>query len=171
LVEPQSGPFERLVENYGDLDGLTFVNAAVDRENGSRTLYVVQDECGEPIEALAPLGTFSERRIQDWHQQDGMRSAPDSRIGSVPVTCLTFEDVLADASSVDLLHIDAEGYDLELLKLFDFERITPPVVRFEHVHLSRSDWDEAVRLLARYGYRVLREEYDTTAYSGFSVQP
>ena len=100
-----------------------------------------------------------------------MRSAPDSRIGSVPVTCLTFEDVLANASYVDLLHIDAEGYDLELLKLFDFERITPPIVRFEHVHLSRSDWDEAVRLLARYGYRVLREEYDTTAYSGFSVQP
>ena len=54
LVEPQSRPFARLVENYGDLDGLTFVNAAVDREKGSRALYVVQDECGEPIEALAP---------------------------------------------------------------------------------------------------------------------
>jgi len=65
---------------------------------------------------------------------------------------------------LDLLLIDTEGYDLELLELFDFERFRPDIVRFEHVHLSRADWDEAVELLARRGYRVLREEYDTTAY-------
>jgi hypothetical protein len=62
------------------------------------------------------------------------------------------------------LHIDAEGYDLELLKLFDFPRFAPRLVRFAHAHLSRADWDEGVRLLARHGYRVLREQYDTTGY-------
>jgi hypothetical protein len=72
--------------------------------------------------------------------------------------------VLADASYLDLLHIDVEGYDLELLKLFDFGQITPPIVRFEHRHLSAGESDEAVRLLAHHGYRMVREEYDTTAF-------
>jgi hypothetical protein len=65
---------------------------------------------------------------------------------------------------VDLLYIDAEGYDFELLKVFDFDRLAPEIVRFEHVGLSRGEWDEAVRLLAHHGYRTVREEYDTTGY-------
>jgi hypothetical protein len=83
--------------------------------------------------------------------------------------CKTFADVLADVTYLDLLEIDAEGYDLELLKLFDFSRIKPPIVRFEHMHLSADERDEAVELLADLGYRMVREEYDTTAYSAPST--
>jgi hypothetical protein len=35
LVEPQAEHFGRLVANYEGLEGLTFINAAVDRERGS----------------------------------------------------------------------------------------------------------------------------------------
>ena len=80
------------------------------------------------------------------------------------IPCTTFEEILSETTSVDLLLIDTEGYDLELLKLFDFDRFQPAIVRFEHDHLSRPDWDEAVELLYRSGYRTLREEYDTTGY-------
>ena len=52
----------------------------------------------------------------------------------------------------------------ELLKLFDFDRLAPEIVRFEHAGLSQGEWVGAVRLLARCGYRTVREEYDTTAY-------
>ena len=68
-------------------------------------------------------------------------------------------------SLAGLLEIGVEGYDLELLKLFDFGRIKPPIVRFEHRHLSPNERDEAVEFLADHGYRMMREEYDTTAYS------
>ena len=80
------------------------------------------------------------------------------------MTCVTFDELLAGVDDVDLLHLDVEGYELELLRLFDFARFAPAIVRFEHAHLMRSDWNEAVRLLAGHGYRMLREEYDTTAY-------
>jgi FkbM family methyltransferase len=166
LVEPQPSAFARLEESYEGVDSLTLVNAAVDRERGSRALHIVQDAHGEPIDSLRGLASFDRERLVEWLRKDGPRNPRAGRIGSEPVSCVTFEDVLADTAYVDLLHIDVEGYDLELLKLFDFARFAPPIVRFEHVHLSRADWDEAVRLLARHGYRTVREEYDTTAYLG-----
>ncbi len=165
LIEPQPRHFAVLVQNYeGAGDGLTFLNAAIDRERGTRALYVVVDAVsGEPIDSLGGLASFSKQRLLDWQRQDG-KGFPGCSVESLSVPCITFDDVLKDATYVDLLHIDAEGYDLVLLGLFDFERFTPPIVRFEHVHLSRADWDDAVRHLARYGYRVVQEEYDTTAY-------
>jgi len=163
LVEPQPRYFRRLLESYVRTDGLSFVNAAIDGERGSRTLYGVQSASGEPIDGLAHLASFSRDHLLDWQRRDG-RAGSDLRIVGTPVHCLTFEDLLADVEYVDLLHIDAEGYDFELLKLFDFDRFAPELVRFEHIHLSREDWDAAVRLLVRHGYRTIREEYDTTAY-------
>ena len=164
LVEPQPEHFERLVANYEGLQGLTFVNAAVDTERGSRPLFVIEDGAGKPIASLAGLASFSRDRLEDWQRHDGHRHPAARGIGAVPVDCVTFEDVLGDAERVDLLEVDAEGYDLELLKAFDFARFAPAIVRFEHAHLSRREWDEAVALLHRHGYRVVQEEHDTTAY-------
>jgi len=162
LVEPQWSHFGRLVENYADLDGLTFVNAAISDQPGPRGMYVIQDDTGAPIESLGGLASFREEPLRAFHEKMGSHY-PGSRVGSVEVACTTFAEVLADASYLDLLQIDVEGYDLELLKLFDFGRIMPPIVRFEHRHLSASELDDAVLLLARHGYRMMREEYDTTA--------
>jgi FkbM family methyltransferase len=162
LLEPQSHPFSRLVQNYAGLEGLTFVNAAISEQSGPRELFVIQDEGGRTLESFSGTASFREEPLQTPHRKAGPQG---SRIGSVEVTCTTFADVLVGIDYLDLLQIDVEGYDLELLKLFDFGRIRPAIVRFEHRHLSASELDDAVVLLARYGYRVVREEYDTTAYS------
>ena len=163
LVEPQPAAFERLVANNAGVDGLAFVNAAVAPEPGTRALYVMEDEDGSPIGSLGHVASFDRGHLDHFLEADGQRFA-GARIGSLQVRCMTFEQILSASPALDLLLIDTEGYDLELLKLFDFERFQPAIVRFEHVHLSRPDWDEAVELLARHGYRTLREEHDTTAY-------
>lgn len=159
LVEPQTLPFSRLVENYAGLEGLTFINAAITEHSGPKRLYVIQDETRATLESLSGTASFRKEALRTPHEKVG---PPGSQIGSVEVMCTTFADVLADVAYLDLLQIDVEGYDLELLKLFDFTRIAPPMVRFEHRHLSAGELDEAVELLARHGYRMVREEYDTT---------
>ena len=163
LVEPQPIAYERLVANYADVDGLLFVNAAIAPESGTRALYVIQDEAGSVVESLGGIASFDRSYVEWLMSIDGPRY-PGTSIGSIQVRCTTFQEILAGTQSLDLLLIDAESYDLELLKLFDFDRFQPAIVRFEHAHLSRDDWNEAVELLARNGYRTLREEYDTTAY-------
>jgi FkbM family methyltransferase len=163
FVEPQRKPFEQLVRNHEGLEHLTFINAAISDTPGSRPLYVIVDEAGAPIASLAGLASFRAAPVKHAHRKVASQY-PGSRVASTEVTCTTFAEVLAEVSYLDLLQIDAEGYDLELLRLFDFERFAPPIVHFEHRHLSRGDLDAAVTLLGEVGYRMLREEYDVTAY-------
>jgi FkbM family methyltransferase len=167
LVEPQPWPFKRLMENYAGLDGLIFIQAAISEQPGQRRMFVIQDETGAPIGSLGGLASFRDAPLRAFHAKMASQY-PGSSIGSIEVMCTTFDDVLAGTSYLDLLQIDVEGYDLELLKLFDFGRITPPIVRFEHRHLSVGERDEAVRFLASHGYRMVREEHDTTGYADLS---
>jgi FkbM family methyltransferase len=164
LVEPQPSHFRRLVENYEGVDGLIFINAAVSDRTGTKALYVVADGTGASIDSLGDYSTFRRELLERALRGGVGIQYPGSQIGSIEVACTTFTDVLGEVSYLDLLQIDVEGYDLELLKLFDFDRITPPIVRYEHRLLSAREMDEAVELLAGYGYRMVREKYDTTGY-------
>ena len=76
------------------------------------------------------------------------------------------DDTLLDrhhVKKIDLLQIDVEGYDYELLKSFNFERIKPQLIRYEHRHLKLSDKSSCIKMLKQNGYKVLEMEYDTGA--------
>ena len=59
-------------------------------------------------------------------------------------------------TKITILQIDTEGYDYEILKTVPFEHMQPAVVYFEHLHLSKEDNQEAVRLLKIHGYHVFQ---------------
>jgi hypothetical protein len=64
---------------------------------------------------------------------------------------------------VDLIQIDAEGYDWPIIRSIDFSRLHPAVIRFEYRHMSSSDADTCLSLLARHGYRLIVESRDIIA--------
>ena len=92
----------------------------------------------------------------------------DDLIRGEKVTTWTFDTLLRNAGvdEVDLLQIDAEGYDLELLRLFRVGDRLPAIVNYEHVSLSRAERAAAVALLVQHGYDVAVSDatYDTVAY-------
>ena len=102
------------------------------------------------------------------HISNGRHASPDS--SSEPerskVPALTPATLLEQvgAERIDVLQIDTEGYDLEVLRLFDISRRRPSIVQFEHQHLNRRDRDAAAQLLVDAGYLVALIRYDTIAY-------
>ncbi len=83
------------------------------------------------------------------------------------VECWTFDKLLQEAQApetIDLLQIDAEGYDHQIIRSINFERVKPVIIRFEHMVLSQKERNECLSLLASQGYRFLLEDNDTTAY-------
>lgn len=59
--------------------------------------------------------------------------------------------------------IDAEGFNYEVIKMFDIAATRPGMIVFEHVHLSESDYDDCLELLRRNDYVVRKYEANTAA--------
>jgi hypothetical protein len=67
-------------------------------------------------------------------------------------------------AKLDLLHIDAEGYDDEIIKMIDFKRIQPGIIQYEHMHLSPERRSACEELLKKHGYRIINGFADVIAY-------
>jgi FkbM family methyltransferase len=162
LTEPQPYYFGKLQAAYADCPGVVLRNVAIASRTGKRSLYYVSgDDPGDP-EWVGQLASFSRSTILS--HEDAVPNL-EQRIDSHEVDCLTFEDLLSGVTRVDLLQIDAEGYDAEVVRLFDFDRWRPSIVNFEHKHLPRDEHESAMRRLISYGYRIARTGDDTIGYA------
>jgi FkbM family methyltransferase len=160
LVEPQTRPFEALRATYAGRPRLTLRNVAIDERDEVRLFYRITDGPSVP-EWAARLASFDRENIL---RQDSPQANLRDNLVCENVKCLSFESLLEGVGHVDLLQIDAEGYDATLIHLFDFDRWRPSIVQFEHKHLSLADHDAAIRHLVKHGYRVAAAKVDTVAY-------
>jgi FkbM family methyltransferase len=161
LVEPIPEAFEALTKNYGNNPNLKFINAAIAEEDGVRTLYSFRRDTG-----------FQGGTLYSSFRRDVLlrntRFIPETarQVVEVPVKCLSMASLLREAAgnAVDLLLIDTEGFDFNILKMIDFSVLLPPIIAYEHAHLSKSDMIAATELLLSQGYRLTRDNLDTIAY-------
>lgn len=162
LIEPVPYVFARLKRQYGEIDRVVLENVAISDRDGSRDFYYLrQAEDGARLPAwYDALGSFKRDVILS-HARD----IPDieSRLACEPLPCLTFESLCRKhgVTTVDLIHIDVEGYDYEIIKLIDLERYQPKVVIYEHRHLSPADRAACEAHLQRAGFELLSEGPDT----------
>jgi len=163
-VEPQPEPFARLRANYACFDesAFTFVNAAIAATDGYIPLFTVKPEAKGP-DWIHQIASF-DRSVVMKHAGAIQDLASLIEIRHVP--CITFQTLFENLGLdyVDFLQIDAEGYDAELLRLFDIPTRRPAIVRFEHKHLTRREHVGCVKLLAGSGYKVWFSPDDTLAY-------
>ncbi|MEM9264725.1 MAG: FkbM family methyltransferase [Cyanobacteria bacterium P01_F01_bin.13] len=167
LVEPQLNAFKKLVENYTDEPQLKFENALIlnqDKENVS--LYTVRHEEGnEALFKLAYMARLDRDSLVRELSNFGLKNA-DSLVEAIKVPALTIPTLLDkhNIRTLDLLVIDTEGYDFEILKMFDLSKIRPAIIQLEIVHLSAEDKDACFAYLASHGYRTATVVFDAIAY-------
>lgn len=151
LVEPQKAAFEKLQETYADQPQLTLVNAAIAEQSGSRTMYSMHG-------GASLLASFDKKHLLK-------HGVPADRIRAEEVQCMTADELLdLVGGRVDLIQIDAEGYDYEVLQMFDLAKLKPSLVRYERLHLTRRKQDLAASQLADLGYRLIVDRMDAMGY-------
>lgn len=151
VIEPQPDAFRLLTANYLDLaDKITSFNVAIAEHDGRQEFYVVDGALSEPV-WLPQLASFS-REIILSHR--GAVQGLEDMIRLTDVECWSFDTLLhkLHRTTVDLLYIDAEGYDARLLLSFDVPRRRPSIVVFEHKHLKAPEYIEIAQMLAASGY-------------------
>ena len=157
LVEPVKYLFDRLVKNYEGHDNLIFENVAISKRDEVKKFYYISQEVSDMQGmniGLGPLlGSFIPHSLKDgWTQ--------------VNVNCIALKTLLAkhNVRKIDLLQIDAEGYDYEIIKQVDFNAVKPKIIHYEHINLKSDEQEECIMLLARNGYIVIEGQWDTLAF-------
>ena len=105
-------------------------------------------------EAFQQLGSFSKRFLLHLTAASEEELAIATVVHQVP--CVSVRSVMCGrgwgAGSVDYLHIDAEGFDDQVLYASEVEITRPLIVRLEAQHI---DGPSAVKHLEERGYRVM----------------
>jgi FkbM family methyltransferase len=163
LVEPRAAMFERLKRNYAARpEDFIFVNAAIMRRDGTENLYSIRDFSGAP-DAWQGTASFDKQVVlRALHRHPD----PESMIVVEPVKTISVETLFQTypIGPIDLLQIDVEGFDAEIIEMFDIKRRRPAIVRFEHMHLNWKQYDSVLRLLAANSYRIGISQFDALAY-------
>jgi len=151
VVEPQPQAFDLLKENYKSTNNLVFVNAAISNKDETKPFYTTKTEAIQ-------VASFNKQHLIK-------RNVPVTHIAEVEMQCFTINTLLEqnNFSSLDLIQIDTEGYDFEIVKTIDFTKVQPLVIRYEHEHLSPSDFSNSLELLADQGYQFIVERRDVVA--------
>ena len=161
LIEPLRDEYRALQENYKDCPDLIFENVAISQQDELRPFYYVNKEKGNVPFWVTKLSSFDRSITEQVNEH-----YPNAVVESFDVRCTTLEHLLEknDTSKVNLLFIDTEGFDYEILKTVNFDKVVPDVVIYESRHLSKEDHAESIAMLQKLGYNIYKAEHDTVAF-------
>jgi FkbM family methyltransferase len=158
LVEPIPEQFRRLVSNYtaiGCSPGNRYENSAIAEHDGTIQMLTIRQEAVDSGKVHECFGGMS----AIYPPRNGLGSDADAetvrRYGElIEVPCITLPTLLERhrVESLDILCIDAEGWDFKILRQLDFSHWRPKLIRVEYINLSSEEKSAVTGLLDRHGY-------------------
>jgi FkbM family methyltransferase len=163
LVEPVPHYARLLMNNYGLTGRFTIEQLAIAASSGVIKMYYVAENASELLGKKFDVTAF--RGIASLDRNHLVKHLPaeyDSIIEETSVESVTVKELLKrnQIKHIDLLHIDAEGYDWIILQQFDFNLLRPRIVLFERKHLTKEDQDASRSMMQNAGYQVKAMETD-----------
>ena len=152
LLEPLPDIFEKLQRNYQEQTGVVLCNAALADRDGAMKFYRINPGPDVPGWCNG-LGSFFIKTVLS--HKDRFPEI-ENHLVEQTIQALSFASVVEayEIKRIDVILIDAEGYDYEILKLIDFQRFRPALVIYEQIHLSDAVKKASIELLNKAGYSV-----------------
>lgn len=155
LIEPVPYCFEKLKLNFPDAHRFKLEQVAIGPCARKEKFYYVDKAA---IKHLADLPAWYDK-LGSFDRQHIFKHL-GSDIEPYVIECIVEVSRLTDLVSrnkfphIHLLHIDTEGYDLEVLKTLDFTRYHPVMIFIEHIHHSPQKKKEMRTILRNNGYSI-----------------
>lgn len=173
FVEPVPLLVEKLKKNYNNDSRFIFENAAIN-DGSFQTFYSVSESVKDHINDLPSwydqLGSFKKENITKH-----LNGILEPYIVESKIKGLTLGNLFEkhDVKTIDIMHIDTEGYDWQVLSQLDFNIYQPKVILFEHKHLSESEKEASIHYLKRNNYiiHVLGGDYLCLRAENFNIKP
>lgn len=164
LVEPVEEHFYNLRDNYDYRENLVFAQVAITETEGEREIYTVPPDSNLEGDEKLPEWVNG---ISTFYPDGGAFSQYLHLSAKEKVDCARFETLtrLHQIDQIDILQIDAEGYDFEIFSQVWNLGYRPLVICIEVVRMLESDQLSLRELLTVNGYRVKREGDNWVAIS------
>jgi FkbM family methyltransferase len=162
-IEPVQEYFNELQLTYKDFPQIKLINMAIHNSAKERTIYKIAPGYKNAGEHLKGMSSFDIQNLT----KDGI--AEDDIIAE-KIPCISFMDLINEEkiTKLHLLQMDAEGYDLEIIRSIDFNKIKPCIINFEHRWkynlIPESEIFKALRILIDNGYKIFLTGNDALAY-------
>ena len=160
VVEPLPDMFERLRTNYADYPQIIPVNKAIHETARILPLFRVAPAALSRYPGWAS-GIASFDREHLIRHGVSLQDLVAEEVLCTPLMELLEETAMLDA---DLLQVDTEGYDSAILRMIDFSRFRPRVIKYEQKSMTAAERAAQIDRLAQHGYRCVAEGPDTTCW-------
>ncbi len=143
LVEPIIENFNKLQNNYKNHEFVKLENSAISDENTINYLYKVDtkflDHYGNHIPAIS---SFDKNHLI----KHGVKN---SHIKKVKINSLTINDLLNKykLNKLDLIFVDAEGYDGNIVYDLLVNTSLKPIIIFEYIHIKNQIFENLINKL------------------------
>lgn len=164
LVEPVAHLFKRLVHNYSGVPGLVFENVAIAEDCGMAALYRYKEDESELPAWHEGTGSLV-KNFEERHNK--VIDNVSGRLTQELVACTTFQNLIEkhDVKVIDVLCLDVEGYEYNILKTINFNRIKPSLIFYETSNLDKATLNRCETILKNAGYYLVNMGIDQLALS------
>ena len=155
LVEPINEYFEDLKRNYKNFENVYFENSAITVGTKEKEIFVVNNKnLDDYDEHIKGIGSFDKNHLI----KHGVKS---NHILKKKINCISILNLLKkyNISNLDILFIDAEGYDGDILIDFFSSSTQEPILIFEYIHIENKIFKDLVSILTnkKYSYFNINE--------------
>ena len=178
LVEPQKIYNEVLINNYSNFKGeLNIENVAIGDGRGELEFYILKEEYWDEYKnkfgrEANSLFSFNKKLLSDLlAPRLGINfSEIDNYITTLDVDIVTLGSLIKkyNFNEIDLLQIDAEGYDFKIIN--SLRDVKPKLINFESFRLSNEEWNNFKIFCEVNGYGFIQGTMDTLAILGSEVK-
>ena len=178
LIEPQKFYKDTLLKNYSDFKGeLHIEHVAIGDGINNLSFYIIKEEYwneyknkfGSDINSLFSLSKDHLAKLVASRLEISF-SEIDNYITTLNVDIVTLKSLIKkyNFDEIDLLQIDAEGYDFKIIN--SLEGIKPRLIHFESFKLSIEEWNAFKYFCDLNGYGFIQGTMNTLAILGSEIK-
>jgi FkbM family methyltransferase len=167
LIEPNPFAFARLQMAYAERPNVTLIQAAIGESDGEVHLYRVKktEKTNSEVDPTLQIASFYKEHLE-------RHGKKDHEIERITVPCRSLSSLVAELAltKINLLQIDAEGFDAAVVRMALKLPVRPDCINFEHVHLAARDRQPLFDLLEENGYLLGYDAWNILALQKTSLE-
>lgn len=162
VIEPIKSYFEELTNNYLICPNVVPVNKAVYHQKDILDIYKINpDKSSNYPDWVKGIASFN----KEHHKKLNIKEEDIiiEKVKADHLMSIIEESFKSNYYSVDLFQVDTEGFDYDVIKMIDFKKLHPKIIKFEFVNIEPIKRQKLNKLLKDEGYIIFNERGDTIA--------